>query len=320
MKFYYKFTLILFFSLISRFGSAQTITVTFLGTGGPFPGIDRFGPSTLVEAGGEYFLFDCGRGVSQRLWQKKIQLGKVNNLFLTHLHSDHTVGIADFWLTGWLPANYGRRSVPLHVYGPSGSEQLMESLQSAYAWDITTRSLEKNKTDSGITVVAKDIKEGIIYEKGGIKITAFRVDHADFIDSALGYRLDYKDRSVVISGDTRYSDNLIKYARGTDVLIHEVAAAREELVQKSATARQILGFHTSPEEAGKIFTKVNPRMAVYSHIILLTTDPAITAPSADDLLPRTKTNYKGLLEVGEDLMTIMIGDKIIIERHRNEKR
>jgi ribonuclease Z len=196
----------------------------------------------------------------------------------------------------------------------------MESLQSAYAWDITTRSLEKNKTDSGITVVAKDIKEGIIYEKGGIKITAFRVDHADFIDSALGYRLDYKDRSVVISGDTRYSDNLIKYARGTDVLIHEVAAAREELVQKSATARQILGFHTSPEEAGKIFTKVNPRMAVYSHIILLTTDPAITAPSADDLLPRTKTNYKGLLEVGEDLMTIMIGDKIIIERHRNEKR
>ncbi len=308
---------VLGFTIIS---SAQTIRVTLLGTGNPQPTIERFGPGTLVEAGGQFFLFDCGRGISQRLWQKSIQLGKVHKLFLTHLHSDHIVGIPDFWLTGWLPANFGKRSVPLKVWGPSGTKHMMQSLEEAFVWDINTRLGEKNKKDSGIMVIAADIVEGVLYEEDGIKITAFTVDHADFIYSALGYRVDYAGRSVVISGDTRYSENLIKFAKGADVLIHEVAVARPELLKKSAIARQIQSFHTSPEEAGKVFNKVKPKLAVYNHITLTSTDPTIPPPTIEDVIPRTKKYFNGSIVVGEDLMVIEITDKVLIQRFNPIKK
>ena len=131
-------TLSLVFSFL--FLSAQTIKVTLLGTGSPKPSIERFGPGTLIEAGGQNFLFDCGRGAAQRIWQLNIPLGQVNRLFLTHLHSDHTVGIPDLWLTGWIPAAYGRRYSPLQVWGPTGTKEMMAGLEKAYAWDIKTRS------------------------------------------------------------------------------------------------------------------------------------------------------------------------------------
>ena len=299
--------------------TAQVIKVTLLGTGTPQPSVERFGPSTLVEVNGQYFVFDGGRGLSQRLWQKKIPLGQVNRLFLPHLHSDHIVGIPDFWLTGWLPANFGKRSTSLQVWGPQGTTEMMHFLQKAYAWDIKTRLGEKNKADSGITVMAKDIEEGIVYDQAGVKITAFTVDHADFIKGALGYRLDYAGRSVVISGDTRYSENLIKFAKGADVLIHEVAVARPELIKKSQTARQILSFHTSPEDAGRVFAKVNPRLAVYHHIALVSTDAGIPAPTISDIIPKTRLFFKGPIEVGDDLMTIEISDKIVVSRFADDK-
>lgn len=294
--------------------SGQTIKVTLLGTGAPVPSIERFGPATLVEAGGQKFLFDCGRGAAQRIWQSKISLGEVNSLFLTHLHSDHTVGIPDLWLTGWIPAAYGRRSVPLQVFGPRGTIDMMDGLVKAYSWDTQTRNKEKNKDDNGILVKAADISEGIIYEKDGITITAFIVNHADFIDSALGFRVDYKGRSVVLSGDTRYSENLVKFAKGTDLLIHEVAAANEESIQKYPLINQILGFHISPEDAGKVFQKVKPKLAVYSHIVLLTGDKSIPAPNMEDVVKRTRKNYSGPLEAGEDLMAIEIADNVKVSK------
>ncbi|HEY1111954.1 MAG TPA: MBL fold metallo-hydrolase [Chitinophagaceae bacterium] len=295
---------------IATLSLAQSIKVTLLGTGGPVPSIERFGPSTLVEAGGQKFLFDCGRGAGQRLWQLKTRLGAVNHLFLTHLHSDHVVGIPDLWLTGWIPAAYGRRAEPLRVWGPSGTEAMMDGLQQAYTWDITTRSKEMNKSDTGIRVAATNIREGVVYEQSGVKITAFTVNHAEFIDSALGYRVDYAGRSVVLSGDTRYSENLVRYARGADVVIHEVAAASEASMQNSPLVNQVLGFHTSPEDAGRVFAQVKPRLAVYSHIILLTVDPALPPPTLNDLLRRTASTYKGPLQIGEDLLTIDIGDQV----------
>jgi ribonuclease Z len=285
-----------------------------LGTGVPQPSIDRFGPSTLVEAGGQYFLFDCGRGATQRLWQQKVELGKVNRLFLTHLHSDHTVGIPDLWLTGWLPTAFGRRNSPFQVWGPAGTAEMMEGLRMAYSWDIRIRSQEINKADTGIMVLAHTVKEGVMYDQGGIKVTAFFVDHADFIDSAFGYRLDYGGHSVVISGDTRYNENLIKYAKGVDVLIHEVAVAKDELIKKSAITRQILSYHTSPEQAGKVFSQVNPRLAVYTHIAMPAIDPSIPPPTVDDIISGTRKNYAGRLEVGEDLMVIEIGETINVQR------
>ena len=281
--------------------------------------MERFGPSILVEAGGQKLLFDCGRGAAQRLWQLKIPLGKIDALFLTHLHSDHIVGIPDVWLTGWIPAVYGRRELPLQVLGPTGTKDMMDNLVKAFSWDITTRAKEKNKADSGALVIAKDIREGVIWENKEIKITPFTVRHSDFIDSALGYKIEYAGRTLILSGDTRYSENLIRYAKGADVIIHEVAAANEQTMQTSPLVNQILGFHTSPEEAGKVFEQTKPKLAVYSHIVLLTAEPSIPPPTINEVILRTKKTYSGAVEAGEDLLGIEIGDKVIVKKQQQQK-
>ncbi len=315
-----RFFLLLFSISIAISSGAQVIKVTLLGTGVPLPSIDRFGPATLVEVNNHFFLFDCGRGASQRLWQQKIGLGKINHLFLTHLHSDHTVGIADLWLTGLLPTGFGNRSQPLQVWGPSGTDDMVKGLKAAYQWDVRTRNAENKTADSISLLVSHTITEGIVFDQDGIRITAFLVDHSDLIDTAFGYRVDYGGHSVVLSGDTRYSENLIKHAKGADVLIHEVALVKEEQLQASATARRILGYHTSPEEAGTVFSLTNPRLAVYSHIATPLINPAIPPPTTKDILLRTKKTYNGPLEVGEDLMTIEISDTIAIKRFEKSNR
>jgi ribonuclease Z len=294
--------------------SGQAITVTLLGTGTPQPSIERFGAATLVEAGGRHFLFDCGRGAAQRIWQKGIPLGKVSHVFLTHLHSDHVVGLPDLWLTGWLGTNFGRRTAPLDLYGPEGVSRLAEGLTHAFAWDIAVRSPLNTQPDSSTLLRAQTIQEGIVYDRDGVRITAFRVDHADNIPEAYGYRLDHAGRSVVISGDTRYNDNLIRHAKGTDVLVHEVAVASAQLLSSSPMARMIQGVHTSPEDAGRVFTAASPKLAVYTHLILLPNTPEAAPVLMQDLVARTRTTYTGDLEVGEDLMTITIGDEIRVSK------
>ena len=306
------------FAAVPLYG--QTLKVTLLGTGRPDPVMDRFGPSTLVEAGSQTLLFDCGRGVSQRLWQLKTPLSQVSAMFLTHLHSDHTVGIPDLWLTGWLPAPYGRRTVPLRVWGPEGTRSMMSSLKEAYKWDIRVRGEGDGLPAAGIDVAAAEVRQGVVYERDGLKVTAFDVDHGGLLQPAVGYRIDYQGRSVVISGDTRPSENLVAFARNADVVIHEVIAARPELLAKSADVRRIVGYHTGPEDAGKIFERVKPKLAVYSHVVLLTTDPSISPPALSDLTSRTRTTYQGPLEVGEDLMTIVISDRVDVRRFTQPER
>jgi len=191
----------------------------------------------------------------------------------------------------------------------------MENLAKAFSWDISTRNKEKNKADSGALVNATDIKERFIWEKNGVRVVPFTVRHADFIDSALGYRIDYDGHSVILSGDTRYSENLVRYAKGADVIIHEVAAANEYSMRTSSLINQILGFHSSPEDAAKVFEQIKPKLSVYSHIALLTADPSYPPPTINDLTIRTQTIYKGNLLVGEDLLSIEIGEKIKVSKY-----
>jgi ribonuclease Z len=306
--------ILIFFTIYFSSVKAQPFKITLLGTGAPVPSIERFGSSILVEAGDQKLLFDCGRGAAQRLWQLKIPLGQINALFLTHLHSDHVVGIPDVWLTGWIPAVYGRRSSPFYVFGPGGTVEMAENLSKAFFWDITTRSKENNKADSGAIITARDIKEGFVWEKNGVKVIPFTVRHATFIDSALGYKIEYAGHSVILSGDTRYSENLVQYAKEADVIVHEVAAANEYSVKNSSLVNQILGFHSSPEDAAKVFNQTRPKLAVYSHIVLLTADPSFPPPTVNDLITRTAKIYKGRFEVGEDLLIILIGDEVIVTK------
>jgi ribonuclease Z len=289
--------------------------VTLLGTGTPLPRADRLGPSTLVEAGREKLLFDCGRGCAIRLFERRIPLREVR-LFLTHLHSDHVTGVPDLWLTGWLPApalhaggTADNRS-PLWVRGPVGTNELMAGLRQAFGGDITMRTAQEHLPPLATDVA--DIAPGIVFENAGVRVTAFAVDHGEFLKPAFGYRVDYQGRSVVISGDTRYSESLIAHASGADVIVHEVAMATAAIASSPA-AKEILSVHTSPREAGRIFSSTKPRLAVYTHFGVAGGAGA-AAPTIADFIEATRETYSGALEAGEDLMTITIGDTVLVER------
>jgi len=278
------------------------IRVTLLGTGCPPPVMNRFGPSTLVEAGDQKLLFDAGRGALQRLTQIKVRWQDVNGVFLTHLHSDHIVGFPDLWLTGWLIVP--GRNVPLQVWGPLGTSKMISHLKQAFEYDISIRQVNDRAAPDGVVLLVHDISEGVIYNKGGVKVTAFEVDHAP-VKPAFGYRIDYAGRSVVLSGDTRVSENLVRHSQGVDLLVHEVFVP--ETLQRAGVppdrANKIVAYHTTPEEAGLVFARTKPRLAVYSHICLPTA-------TDQDLLPPTRKTYGGPLELGEDLMVIEVGEKI----------
>jgi len=234
-------------------------------------------------------------------------------LFLTHFHSDHTSGIPDVWLTGWLGPVFGRRQQPFRVIGPTGTKELMANLEKAYALDVKIRTEDEKLPPQGIAVVAEDFQaDGVVYEKDGVKVTAFEVDHGDAIKPAFGYRIDYNGHSVVISGDTRYSRNVVKYGTGADLLIHEVAIARPELTS-APFAKAILAHHTSPQDVGRVFAEAKPKLAAYTHLVFLSNEQVPEA-TVDDVVAQTRETYGGPLEVGEDLTSFEIGDTVIVHR------
>ena len=281
--------------------SMDIFRVTLLGTGAPPPVLDRFGPSTLVEAGGEKLLFDAGRGSLQRLHQLGIPFGDITGIFLTHHHSDHVVGFADLWLTGWIGRPWGRRTVPLRIWGPDGTNQMAEHLPLAFATDIRVRSHSYNA--DGVKLESTEIEEGVVFDSGGIRVTAFKVDHGGEQLDAFGYRIDYQRRSAVLSGDTTFNENLIAHSRNVDLLVHEVTHGMGEGLER-ANLERIRRNHTTPEDAGTVFARTRPRLAVYNHILLF--GEATDA----DLIPATRATYPGPLVLGEDLMQFEIGDEV----------
>ena len=296
---------------------AQTdFKVTLLGTASPAPRPERFGPSTLVEVGDQKLLFDAGRGVPIRLRQIGVPIGRLDVVFITHYHSDHVSGIPDVWLTGWLAPPFGRRTSPFRVIGPVGAKALMENLERAYALDVKIRLEDEKLPPEGIaTAVDEFDKDGVVYEKNGVKVIAFAVEHGAAIKPAVGYRVEYKGRSVTLSGDTRYDENVVKHASGTDLLIHEVAAALPALLAASVPMQRIIAHHTTPMEAGAVFSRTKPKLAVYSHIVLLSSEK-IAEPTLDDVVAETRQIYKGPLVVGEDLMSFEIGDSVSMKPYK----
>lgn len=293
--------------------SSCDFRVTLLGTGVPIPSPVRFGPSTLVEAGDQKLLIDAGRGATIRLFQLNVPIGRIDALLLTHYHSDHTSGIPDVWLTGWLESHFGTRKTPFRVIGPTGAKTLMDNLERAYALDIKIRIADEKLPPEGVaTSVTEYNRDGVVYMKNGVKVIAFEVDHGDVIKPAYGYRIEYGGRVAVISGDTRYNQNVIKYGAGADLLVHEVAAARPELV-KEAYVQRIIGHHVTPREAGMVFALTKPKLAAFTHVVQLASD-RIPPPTLDEMVAETRQTYDGPLEVGDDLMSFEIGETVTVHR------
>jgi ribonuclease Z len=281
----------------------DTFRVTLLGTGAPPPRLDRFGPSTLVEVGGQKFIFDAGRGAMQRLHQLAVPFSDINGMFLTHHHSDHVVGFVDLWLTGWIGRPWGQRAQPLPVYGPEGTRQMMEHLPLAFHVDIRVRS--RSYPPDGVKLDAREIRQGVVFDRDGIKVSAFEVDHGGEELPAFGYRIDYQGRSAVLSGDTTFNENLIHHAQGADLLVHEVTAVAGAAAENPQQLKRIGANHTTPDQAGEVFARVRPKLAVYNHLLLF------GSAKPEDLIPGTRKKYDGPLIVGEDLLQIDIGTEIL---------
>ncbi len=300
------------------------ITVTLLGTGSPIiePGSlggkmphGRAGAMTLVRAGDEVLLFDAGRGVVERLYQADVKGSDITAVFLTHFHSDHIVGLPDLWLTSRLRLAWGNRTKPMEVWGPEGNVQFIKELSKAYDADVKARTTEPHAEILG----HEFSQDGVVLDRNGVKVTAFTVDHGP-TKPAVGYRIDYRGRSVLISGDTRYNDNVIRYGAGVDLLLHEVLVASPKLLQARPALKSIFDLHTSPEQCGEIFEKTKPKLAAYTHLVFFG-GPAfgapVPAPTVEDLIAETRKTYTGPLEAGEDLMTFEIRDAVAVIRTKS---
>jgi ribonuclease Z len=190
----------------------------------------------------------------------------------------------------------------------------MSGLEKAYALDIKIRIEDEKLPPEGIATIVEEFeKDGVVYEKNGVKVIAFTVDHGHAIKPAVGYRIEYKGHCVVISGDTRYDQNVITHGTDADLLIHEVGAARPDLLASNVAVQRVIAHHTTPKEAGMVFSQAKPKMAVYSHIVLLSREK-FPEPTLDDVVAETRQTYRGPLAIGEDLMSFEIGETVTMQR------
>ena len=290
------------FLLHASFVQADYGEVILLGTGTPQPSIKRFGPATLVSTGGKYFLFDVGRGATIRLNQIGISPNLIEQVFLTHLHSDHISGLDDLWVTGWV----WQRDGPLHVSGPKGTNRLVENLREAYADDIAYRTANTALDNKNAQIESQEINAGVVYQQARVTIKAFLVDHNP-VSPAFAYRIEFGDRVIVISGDTTYTDAMVEQARDADVLVHEIVAADENLLKKYNRLQSIVDYHTTPEQMAAILKQAKPRFTALTHVLLFGVEE-------QTVLDQIAKEYSGEVVVGYDLMKIGVGNKIKVEK------
>lgn len=293
----YIFIIALLISTCGLLKAQNTDTkLILLGTGTPFADPTKSGPSLAIVVNNTSYIVDCGPGVVRRaaeaskLGFPSLEAAQLKTLFITHLHSDHTIGLADIILT---PAVLDRNA-PISIYGPVGSKKMTDDLMSAYKEDIAIRINGLEKGDAiAYQVYTNEIKEGEIYKDSNLNVTAFNVQHGQW-DNAFGFVFQTKDKKIVISGDCTYSENLIKYAKDCDILVHEVYsdAGLKKRTQRWQDYHST--FHTSTYQLADIANKVKPKLLILNHQLTFGT-------SLQSLLDELKSKYAGPVVNGADL-------------------
>jgi ribonuclease BN (tRNA processing enzyme) len=273
---------------------AQT-QIVLLGTGTPAADPDRFGPATAIIVNDTAYLVDAGAGIVRRAAAaardrslKSLQAANLRIAFLTHLHSDHTVGLPDLMLSPW---TLGRR-IALEVYGPAGTSAMAQHLLEAYRVDIETRTNpDGNQRDfpKGAGVNAHEIRAGVVYKDANVTVSAFATKHAM---ESYGYRFDTPDRSIVISGDTSPTQATIDACRGCDVMIHEVNSMAWLAKRPPAFQAFAAKYHTTTEQLADLATRAKPRLLILYHV---------QAFSPDEAFKEMVDRYNGHVVVGRDL-------------------
>ena len=279
-----------------------TVQVHLIGTGGPELTPTRQGMSTLIEANGQTLIFDVGRGALQNIYLSRIDPRSVTKVFLTHLHSDHIEGLSAIWITPWFMFS---RKPALEIWGPQGTQQMLDGMRMMFGHDVQHRANSVFLREY-LDIKVHEIAPGVAYDDGGIKVTAFQVEHADG-NPAFGYRIDAAGRSVLLSGDTTYSENVVEYGLKVDLLVSNVVAFSDAMT-KAGVLKPVLDKLTTPEQAAMIFSKTQPRLAVFSHIV----KKELPGEAGDNaIIERTRSaGYAGPLVMGQDRMTINIGNDV----------
>jgi ribonuclease Z len=290
------------------------------GTGSPMPDMNRAGPSIAVVAGSHLYIVDAGSGSARNVRLMNFTIGKIDAILLTHFHSDHISDLGELELQRWADNS---NTSPVDVIGPAGVETVVEGFNLAYSLDDGYRVAhhgEETMPPSGAGGVARAFSlssEGdastVVVDSDGVKITAFKVDHRP-VEPAVGYRFDYKGRSLVISGDTVYSDSLVKHAQGADVLFCEALSApmvaaintNAGLSTSPSTAKitsDIPSYHSTPEDAARMAAQAGVGHLVYYHII-----PPLPSKLVKRLfLGKARDYFDKRITMGEDGMLVSLG-------------
>lgn len=273
------------------------LRVRLLGTGAPPPDPRRRGPATLLSLGGERVLVDAGSGVGAQLVQAGIRPWDWPRVLITHHHSDHTIDLGHLLITRWIVG----QNAPFEVWGPAGTRRQMERLLDWLHLDVEVRRAHMHDRRPP-EVRVTEIEEGRLMEVGGLTVSAFLVDHGP-VRPAYGFRFDGGGRSVVVSGDTRPSENLVRWSRGVDCLVHECC----EMAHTSWYAgcgwptiedkiRDLASYHTQPDQVGAVAAATGARTLVLTHL-MPGSDPAALRAAA-------RRDFVGRIVVGEDLLEV----------------
>lgn len=270
--------------------------VVVLGTGNPNADPDRSGPAVAVVVNDTAYLVDCGPGVVRRAAAAErngltaLKAQSLRTVFITHLHSDHTLGYPDLIFSPWVLG----RAEPLAAYGPRGLRSMTDHIEKAWAKDIQVRTsgLEQaNRT--GYKVDVHEISPGVVYRDKNVTVTAFAVRHGTW-DQAFGYRFDTPDRSIVISGDTAPADSVVAACNGCDVLLYEVYNPNGDQLREPHWKAYFKTFHTTPEELGEIATRAQPKLLVLYHQVF-------HKLPEEDLVEQVRQHYPGKFVSARDL-------------------
>ena len=277
------------------FPISDSAVVITLGTGTPVPNPERSGPATAVVVGRRVLLFDAGPGVMRRIAASGLPIDGVTATFITHLHSDHTLGLPDLIYTTWVMG----RSTPMRLVGPPGLQRMTDHFSAAFAEDTLVRikGLERGRP-GGYRVSVSETTGGVVFDSGGVKVTAIRVLHGEW-SHAFAYRIDAVGRSVVISGDTRYSEELARASANVDVLVHEVypeaRVAPEQRPGGELWPQYLREVHTSDVELGRLAAAAKPKVLVLSHVVFM-------GASDDEVIAGIrKGGFSGRIVVARDL-------------------
>lgn len=284
-------------------GSGQRTRLILLGTaGGPRPRKRRSGSAQLIVSAGKAFVIDCGYGVARQMVIAGIPLRQLRHVLITHQHSDHNVDLGSLLQLAWLSGLV----TPVDCWGPAPIQRMVRDYLSYQDYDIALRIKDEGRAPLAPLIRAHDVAGGgPLFEDGEMKVTAAKVPHPP-LELALAYRFDAPDRSIVISGDTRESEELVRLAAGADVLVHEVMLAdrvREllrNLPNREALQRSVISHHTTAEQVGRVAAAARVKTLVLSHFVPAE-DPDV--PDEEWLDP-VRRHYSGRVIVGRDLMEI----------------